>query len=135
MKDLSEITKKETIEIGNRAFRKHTLSGRKEMYHSNKWKLHLFLDKKGRTEKIAIVDEIEPLMHIDNLWSKSPNERHSHDGWRPYPQYNWIEISKDLVISHHSVTNLDLLLSPESQYFIFWWLEQNGFMGEKAIPL
>jgi len=57
----------------------------------------------------------------------------SNDIHHPYPQYNWIEITKDLVIFHYMKPSIELFFKPESQYHIFTWLEQHGFMGEKAI--
>ena len=138
MKDLALITDKEAIELGNRAFRVIKLKQKhKDIYHSKKWKLHIFQDKKGKTEKIAIVDEQKPLKHIDDLWSKRDMEVYGLTGEfsspSPYPQFNFIEINSDLVISHYINYSLDLMLTPECQYFIFVWLEQNGYMGEKAI--
>jgi hypothetical protein len=135
MKDLSEITNKQALELGNMAFRvhekNHPMGG--PPYYSKKWKLHLFQGKSGHTERIAIVDEKSLLLHIDHLWSESPVERHSHDNWQPTPQYNWIEISRQLVIKHYRTPSITLILNIECQYFIFVWLEQNGFMGDKAI--
>jgi hypothetical protein len=54
MKDLALITDKEAIELGNMAFRRVKVNQKhKDIYHSKKWKLHVFQDKKGNTEKIA----------------------------------------------------------------------------------
>ena len=130
MKDLALITNKEAVELGNRAFRRIKINHKhKDIYISKKWKLHLFQDKKGNTEKIAIVDEQKPLLHIDNLWSKKI-EIYTNDDSSPVPRYNFVEITKDLVIYHHIKFSIDLMLEPESQYHIFTWLEQNGFLGE-----
>lgn len=85
---LESMTIKECKEIGNLAFRKHLTdgSGKDEPYQSYKWKLHLFINDKGVTEGIAIVDEREsPLKHIDDLWSKPPMIRSSIDNWRAMP--------------------------------------------------
>ena len=78
--------------------------------------------------------QIEPLDHIDNLWTKNNSLFwSSNDVFIPVPRYNYIEITDDLVIRHHSVTDLYKMLTENSQYGIFVWLEQNGYMGESAV--
>ena len=138
-KSLREITAKEATEIGNMAFR---IIGRKknnrEPYTSKKWKLHLFEDQRGNLEKIAIVDEIKPLTHIDNLWSKSPEEHISNSEWRAYPRANFIEIEPELnvagIICDYKIEmlttmSINLMLEKRSQQPIFLWLQQHGFYG------
>lgn len=132
MKDLALMTDMEAIEIGNMAFRKHSMTKRaySDLYQSKKWRLHIFQNSKGKTEKIAIVDEKEPLMNVDYLWSSRPDSEYvSNSQWSSCPMYNWIEISRDLVVSHYTTPNITLMLTPNSQYSIFMALERMGFMG------
>jgi hypothetical protein len=139
------MTDKEATEIGNVAFRlldpleSNPMGG--DPYYSKKWKLHLFEDK-HICEKIAIVDELTPLEHIDNLWSKDGSLYHTSNDtpFIPDPQYDWIEIDRYLVVSHFLNKDLDLfykrkrkLLTARCQFDIFEKLQRFGFFGEAVV--
>jgi hypothetical protein len=133
MRKITSMTDIEALEIGNLAFRKsdwrsdikHPIGG--EPYHSKKWRLHLFGD-----DKIAIVDEHQPITHIDDLY-------YSDDSGQREPVYNWIEIDKHLVITHvMSINNFSLkpgLLNINCQYWIYEKLIRFGFFGEECKPI
>src|SRR5688572_7319866 len=119
MRDLSTITNKEAIQIGNMAFRKHKKFGYEDLYQSKKWKLHICLDRNGKTGSVLIVDEKEPLAHIDNLFYDGTEDKYSHQSHLRVPMFNHIEITKELVVRHYIKTDLSLLLIENSQYSIF----------------
>lgn len=125
------LTDKEVIELGNMAFRvhqkDHPMGG--ELYHSKKWKLHLFENKKGKIEKIAIVDEQKPLKHIDELWPSYYDDKGFECTHRSY-DWSWVEIDKYLVIEQYGKFDITKILIKQSQYSMFTWLEQHGFMGD-----
>ncbi len=135
MRDLSLLTSYQVNIIGNNSFRIFKKGSYKELYQSDDWKLHLFLDKKGRTQKIAIVDEITPLAHIDDLFTEADIPYSLIGGhYTPArPRYNFIEITKELAITHYHKFDQNMMLETESQYHIFQLLDKWGFMGEKMV--
>lgn len=130
MRNICTMTDKEAATIGNVAFR----NKKGELYQSKKWRLHLFEHK--TCEKIAIIEEIVPLLHIEDLWDK--DERlyidTSEPSHTPTPQYNWIEIDKNLVVKMYRKFDISNYLNENSQYQIFVHLFNMGFLGETIEP-
>lgn len=130
MRSLSTLTPKETIDLGNLAFRvhkkNHPLGG--DLYQSKKWKLHFFEGKNGKLQSIAIVDEQKQLMHIDDLWPMNDDGSVS-----PSSHWLWIDIDVNLVITQHHNWSTGKRIVPNSQYIMFNWLENHGFMGGEFV--
>jgi len=146
MKHLQELTQEDCIELGNMAYRVVFPKPKKtDLYKSDKWKLHLFLDKEDKCRYVAIVDEITPLKHIDDLYTKDNSNVwcSSDPPFRPYPLFNHIvlryeylngkDIRMGIIIDIVCASSIEKVLDERSQEPMFDYLGRKGFLGDEIV--